>query len=33
MLIDLHAHSALSRCCKIDGKDNLLIYPEDSSIH
>lgn len=25
MLIDLHAHSALSWCCKIDGKDNLLV--------
>lgn len=28
MLIDLHAHSALSRCCKIDGKDNLLVAKE-----
>lgn len=28
MLIDLHAHSALSKCCKIDGKDNLIISKE-----
>lgn len=28
MLIDLHAHSALSRCCKIDGKDNLIVAKE-----
>ena len=28
MLIDLHAHSALSRCCKIDGKGNLLVTKE-----
>ncbi len=25
MLIDLHAHSALSRCCKIDGIENLKV--------
>ncbi len=29
MLIDLHAHSALSRCCKIDGKDVLLVAKEN----
>ena len=29
MLIDLHAHSALSRCCKIDGKDNLVVAKEN----
>ena len=29
MLIDLHAHSALSKCCKIDGKDNLLVAKEN----
>ena len=28
MLIDLHAHSSLSRCCKIDGKDNLVVAKE-----
>lgn len=28
MLIDLHAHSSLSRCCKIDGKGNLIITKE-----
>ena len=28
MLIDLHAHSALSRCCKIDGRDNLIMSKE-----
>ena len=25
MLIDLHAHSALSRCCKIDGIESLKV--------
>lgn len=25
MLIDMHAHSALSRCCKIDGVENLRV--------
>lgn len=29
MLIDLHAHSALSKCCKIDGKDALLVAIEN----
>ena len=29
MLIDLHAHSALSWCCKIDGKDNLIVAKEN----
>lgn len=29
MLIDLHAHSALSRCCKIDGYDNLIVAREN----
>jgi predicted metal-dependent phosphoesterase TrpH len=29
MLIDFHAHSALSRCCKIDGKDALLVAIEN----
>ena len=29
MLIDLHAHSALSRCCKIDGKATLLVAKEN----
>lgn len=24
MLIDMHAHSALSRCCKISGKNNMI---------
>ena len=28
MLIDLHAHSALSRCCKIDGRCNLVVAKE-----
>lgn len=28
MLIDMHAHSSLSRCCKIDGKGNLLVTKE-----
>ena len=29
MLIDFHAHSALSRCCKMDGKDILLVAKEN----
>ena len=29
MLIDLHAHSALSRCCKIDGRDGLIVAKEN----
>ena len=28
MLIDLHAHSALSRCCKIDGIESLKVAKE-----
>ena len=25
MLIDFHAHSALSKCCQIDGKGGLIV--------
>lgn len=29
MLIDMHAHSALSRCCKISGKNNMIVTKEN----